>query len=75
MSGHAYKVGQSVSVGARHLTQGYAGTYKIMALMPEERGDHQYRVQSTSNRQQRVIRESEIDGAMTPANWFNKPAN
>lgn len=74
MSAHAYKVGQSVTIGARHLLQGHAGTYKILALMPEERGDHQYRVQNTEGSQLRMVRESEIERATTPANLFRAEA-
>jgi hypothetical protein len=37
-----------------------AGVYKVVALMPEERGDQQYRVQSTAGAQQRVVWESQL---------------
>jgi len=66
MSEHTYKVGQTVTIVARHQMPGAAGTYTILALMPEERGDHQYRVRSTTSPQLRVVRESEIARATTP---------
>ncbi|MDQ0317536.1 hypothetical protein [Amorphus orientalis] len=74
MSGHAYKVGQTVSVSARHLLHGNSGDYTILALMPEEHGDYQYRVKSGSSPQQRVIRESEINRATTRTDVFRQQA-
>lgn len=56
---HAYKVGQSVRL-LPSTFQRAAGTYTILALMPEEHGDCQYRVENTASRQQRMVWESEI---------------
>ncbi len=69
MSNHAYKVGQNVRVLASTVHPGVAGIYKIVALLPEEHGDRQYRVQSTTSAQQRVLWESQIatGAAATPA--------
>jgi hypothetical protein len=39
-----------------------SGIYKVMGQLPEERGEHQYRVQSTSSPQQRVVIESRPTG-------------
>ncbi|MYZ48092.1 hypothetical protein [Propylenella binzhouense] len=60
MPSHAFKVGQKVLLSGSSLMRGAAGTYKIVALLPEERGDWQYRVQSTDGNQQRVVWQSQL---------------
>jgi hypothetical protein len=60
MSMHRYKVGQSVRLSAPAVNRGVAGRYKVVALLPEERGDFQYRIQSASSPQQRVVLESQL---------------
>jgi hypothetical protein len=57
---HKFKVGQRVRLSAAAIDRGAAGIYKVMAQLPEERGEHQYRVQSTSGPQQRVVLESRL---------------
>lgn len=57
---HKFKVGQSVRLSAASIDRGVAGIYKVMAQLPEERGEHQYRVQSTTSPQQRVVIESRL---------------
>ena len=57
---HKFKVGQSVRLSSAAINRGVAGVYKVVALMPEERGDQQYRVQSTAGAQQRVVWESQL---------------
>lgn len=59
---HKYKVGQRVRLSAAAIDRGSAGIYKVMAQMPEERGENQYRVQSTTSPQQRVVIESRLSG-------------
>lgn len=59
---HRFKVGQRVRLSAAASTRGMAGIYKVLALMPEERGDKQYRVQSSEGAQQRVVWESQLSG-------------
>lgn len=66
MRRHAFKVGQSVCLSGSSVMRGNAGTYRILALMPEERGDWQYRVQSTAGPQQRVVWESQISLLWSP---------
>ena len=55
---HKFKVGQSVRLSSAAINRGVAGVYKVVALLPEERGDHQYKVQSVGGPQQRVAWES-----------------
>lgn len=59
---HKFKVGQRVRLSAASIDRGVSGIYKIMAQLPEERGEHQYRVQSTTSPQQRVVIESRLTG-------------
>ena len=60
--GHKFKVGQSVRLAAPAIDRGVAGFYKVLALLPEERGDRQYRVQHAARAQQRVVWESQLSG-------------
>jgi len=60
MPSHKFKVGQSVRLSSAAINRGVAGIYKVVALLPEERGDHQYKVQSTAGAQQRVAWESQL---------------
>ena len=59
---HKYKVGQRVHLSASGLNRHVAGIYKIVAQLPEERGDRQYRVENSTGTQQRVVWESHLRG-------------
>jgi hypothetical protein len=56
---HRYKIGETVRLLPTGVS-GVGGDYKVLALLPEERGDHQYKVQSASSTQQRVVKESQL---------------
>lgn len=60
MPSHKFKVGQSVRLSGSAVNRGIAGVYKVVALLPEERGDHQYRIQSPGGSQQRIAWESQL---------------
>jgi hypothetical protein len=60
MSNHKFKVGQSVRLAPSAFNRGIAGIYRVVALLPEERGDHQYRIQTSAGSQQRVVWESQL---------------
>jgi hypothetical protein len=60
MQGHKYKIGQTVWLSASGANREAAGDYRIVALLPEERGDRQYRIQSSSGPQQRVAWQSQL---------------
>lgn len=60
MANHKFKVGQSVRLSPGAFNRGIAGVYKVIALLPEERGDFQYRIQSPGGSQQRVAWESQL---------------
>lgn len=61
MGFHKFKVGQSVHfIGGMQYTSNVRGTYKIVRLLPSETEDCQYRIQSTGDGHERVVRQSEI---------------
>ncbi|HVI86699.1 MAG TPA: hypothetical protein VM659_00275 [Dongiaceae bacterium] len=62
MAFHKYKVGQTVhfSGGLKYATN-VRGTYKVVRLLPSETDDRQYRIQSTKDNHERVVRESELE--------------
>jgi hypothetical protein len=59
-SAYKFRVGQLVRVTARGYGRPTHERYEVMALLPEERGDRQYRVKSVGDSHQRVVWESEI---------------
>jgi len=59
---HKFKVGQRVHLSASGFNRHAAGIYKVVAHMPEERGDWQYRIQNSVGTQQRVVWESQLKG-------------
>ena len=65
VSGHKFKVGQSV-----HYTSGpygsswRGGVFKIMQLLPPQGGECQYRIKSADEPYDRVVKESELDRPM-----------
>jgi hypothetical protein len=38
-----------------------AGSYRITRLLPDEQGDHQYRIKSIRDAHERVAKESQLD--------------
>jgi hypothetical protein len=62
MRNHRFKVGQRVRLSAASIDRGAAGIYKVLALLPESRGEWQYRLQSAAGTQQRVAWESQLAG-------------
>jgi hypothetical protein len=62
---HKYEVGQRVLFSAANIERGAAGYYKIVAQLPAENGDRQYRIQSTEGPRERVARESQLSSVET----------
>ena len=58
---HKFAVGQTVrfSPGV-HSPASIKGNYKVVRLLPAEANDHQYRIQSTVDGHERVVRESQL---------------
>jgi hypothetical protein len=62
VSGHKFKIGQSVNYTSRPFGAGNAsGVYKITQLLPPEGDDFQYRIKSAAEPHERVVKESELD--------------
>lgn len=59
---HKFKIGQRVHLSASGLARHATGIYKVLAQLPEERGDRQYRVENSAGTQQRVVWESQLSG-------------
>ena len=60
MSNMHFGVGQIVHFTPGMHERAYAGLYRIVARLPEERGERQYRVKSTNDSHERIVRESQI---------------
>ena len=57
---HKFKLGQSVHFSASKIERGAAGIYRIVAHLPDEHGEFQYRIKSTTSPQERVALESQL---------------
>jgi len=62
---HKFKIGQRVLFSATNIERGAAGIYRIIRQLPEEQGDCQYRIQSTTSTQERVAKESQLSAVET----------
>lgn len=60
---HKFKVGQRVFFTAANIERGATGIYRVVRQLPDEYGDQQYRIQSTTSPQERVARESQLRAA------------
>ena len=60
MERHRFKVGDTVRVSQRVNPHIPAGSYKVVRLLPAEGRDHQYRLQSSLDGRERVVRESDL---------------
>jgi hypothetical protein len=62
VSGHKFKIGQSVTYTSRPFAAGSAsGVYKITQLLPPEGDDFQYKIKSDTEPHERVAKESQLD--------------
>jgi hypothetical protein len=60
MTVHRFKAGQQVTVAAHRPSGVIGGTFKILRVLPEERGVWQYRVKSVADGHERVVLESDL---------------
>ena len=60
MATHKFKAGQQVTVASHRPSGVTGGAFKIIRLMPEERGVWQYRVKSVADGHERVVLESDV---------------
>jgi hypothetical protein len=57
---HRFRIGQLVRFTPGMHERSYGGTYRIVARLPEERGEMQYRIKNTKDEHERVVREAQI---------------
>ena len=61
LSDHRFKIGQTVSFTSGPFGRGGAsGVYKITQLLPPEGDDRQYRIKSSNEPHERVVKESQL---------------
>ena len=74
MASHKYRVGQVVDFNPspRAGVPATALEYKILRLLPHERGEHLYRIKAISEPYERIARESELALGSTVVE-FQKP--
>jgi len=64
MPRHSFEVGDGVELVAGPLAvAGVAGHYVVVRLMPNDAADREYRVRSSRDGHERVVRESQMRGA------------
>jgi len=63
MNAPGFGVGQIVRFRPGMHERAYGGLYKVIAELPEERGERQYRVKSNDDNHERIVRESQISRA------------
>ena len=62
MSGHKFKIGQSVTYTSGLQGRGDPGsTYMVTHLLPPEGDDYQYRIKNANEPHERVVKESQLD--------------
>jgi hypothetical protein len=57
---HKYSIGQRVHFFAPNIERSAAGIYRIVAHLPHDYGEQQYRIKSTTSTQERVAQESQL---------------
>lgn len=60
---HKFSLDQTVRFTAGTHERSFAGLYKVVQKMPEERGELQYRIKSAKDAHERVVREAQISVA------------
>jgi hypothetical protein len=60
MQAHKFKLGQSVEFTVSDLRPKPVGSFKVVRVMPSERGIRQYRVKSAMDGHERMVMESDL---------------
>ncbi|MDR3515511.1 MAG: hypothetical protein P4M00_06830 [Azospirillaceae bacterium] len=61
VNGHMFKVGQTLFFSPSIFEAATRrGNYRVVALLPADGGDNQYRVKSATDGHERVVRESQL---------------
>ncbi len=58
MTEHKYQIGEDVLLEGSIIVKG--SVYVVTKLLPEREGELEYRVKSTTERHERVVRESQL---------------
>ena len=62
MSDHKFKVGQTVLyTSGPYGRGGSSGVYKVTQVLPTEGDDRQYRIKSSAEPHERVVKESQLN--------------
>jgi hypothetical protein len=60
---HKFRVGQRVTLAANVINRSaVGGSYVVTKQLPERRGEFAYRIKSSTETHERVVRESELAG-------------
>jgi hypothetical protein len=60
MASHKFKAGQTVSVAPRRYDPRIGGSFKVVRILPAERGSNQYHIRCVTDGHERVVMEGEI---------------
>jgi hypothetical protein len=63
MTTHKFKIGQTVYLISFRSENAPRGTYVVIKIMPEHKGEYEYQVRSSYEQYQRVVRESQLRAA------------
>ena len=69
-----FRVGQTVRFMPGTHERAYGGLYEVIARLPEERGERQYRLKSTNDNHERIVRESQINSPHDDGGQETRPA-
>lgn len=57
---HKFRAGQAVTVAQRRYDPRIGGSFKVVRILPTERGNNQYHIRSVVDGHERVVMEGEI---------------
>jgi hypothetical protein len=57
---HKFKIGQRVVFSEARLDRGTVGVYRVVAQLPDDHGEQQYRIESADRMHLRVAQESQL---------------
>jgi hypothetical protein len=64
MPDHKFHIGEIVQLSPSILRKASGGVYEVIKQLPDSSaGEYEYRIKSTNERYERVVRESELDKA------------
>ncbi len=60
---HKFRIGQRVVFSEARLDRGTIGVYRVVAHLPDDQGEQQYRIESADRMHVRVAQESQLASA------------